>query len=309
MNNLDFDTGYRRQVESSNAHDGNSLNISPDGSKINTANAWDAGLKYKFSQHEKVYLKYNQSFRFPNIDEFWGWNPDWLAANPRIFNSSLLSPQVDRTYQVGGDFLVGPTKISASIYHTETSNQIRYETFSGSNINDPYRIERKGLYLSTISPIGDKLTVYTNSNLQDVSYTDGPNSGQSVPLAPHFSINARLTYKVNENWSLGTVVNYVGDQYYAGANDLYNNRNDPYGPTISNFYNKIPSYTVADIYASYKAKQWDARITVKNIANSHYATYGGINTVTMEHSNSMPWSYYYYPSDPRSVFASVSYNF
>ena len=196
---------------------------------------------------------------------------------------------------------------------TDTSNQIRYESFSGSNINDPYKIERKGLYLSTVSPIGDKLTVYTNSNLQDVSYTDGPNNGQSAPLTPHLTINARLNYKVDDNWSLGTVLNYVGDQYYAGAHDLYNNQGNPVSPSsvshyISNLYNKIPSYAVADIYASYKAKQWDARITVKNVANSHYATYGGINTVTL-HDGSMPWSYYYYPNDPRSVFASISYNF
>ncbi len=306
--NLDFDAGYRRQVENVNTHDGEPSNISPNGTKTNSANAWDAGLNYKFSQQEKVYVKYNQSFRFANIDEFWGWNPDWFATNPRIFNASLLSPQIDRTYQIGGDFLVGTTKITASVYHTNTSNQIRYESFLGSNINDPYSIARKGMYFSTVSPIGDKLTFYSNSNLQDVSYTNGPNNEQSVPLAPHLTINARLKYKVDENWSIGSVVNHVGNQYYAGYQDYYNHGS----ASITNFQNKIPSYTVADIYASYRRDKWDGRITIKNVGNSHYATYGGMGLVHLTPGASFSNygdTYYYYPSDPRSVFASVSYNF
>ena len=314
INNLDFDAGYRRQVENAKAGDGNAtigyigwdpIKGALNSSKTTSANAWDAGLNYKFSQQEKVYVKYNQSFRFPNIDEFWGIDQNTYQT---VFNGATLKPQLDRTYQMGGDFIVGSTKVTASVYHTDTSNQIRYESFSGSNINDPYLIERKGLYLSTASSIGDKLTVYTNSNLQDVSYTEGPNKNQSLPLAPRFIVNARLNYKVDENWSLGTVINHVGNQYYAGAHDLYNNRNGTYPITsINNFYSRIPSYTVADMYASYKTKQWDARITVKNIGNSHYASYGGMGFVTFP--SGADWSYYYYPSDPRSVFASVSYNF
>ena len=310
VNNLDFDTGYRRQVEYVNAHDGDPNNISPNESKTNSANAWDAGLNYKFSQQEKVYVKYNQSFRFANIDDFWAWNPnyDWVNpipnSNPRLFNASLLSPQIDRTYQIGGDFFVGTSKITASIYHTDTSNQIRYESFSGSNINDPYSIERKGLYLSTVSSISDKLTVYSNSSLQDISYKNGPNNGQSVPLAPHLTINARLNYKVDQNWSIGSVINHVGNQHYAGYQDYSNNGS----ATITNFLNKIPAYTVADIYASYKTDKWDGRITIKNVGNANYATYGGIGFV---HLTPVAYgdAYYYYPSDPRSVFASVSYNF
>lgn len=303
---LDLNTGYRRQIEHSTANDQPS-NHMPTSEKTTLANAWDAGLNYKISQTEKLYVKYNQSFRFPNIDEFWGWNP-----NPpwdRLFNGASLSPQYDRTYQIGGDLLLGATKITTSLYHTDTSNQIRYDSFANSNINDPYRIERMGVYLSTSSAIGDKLTIYTNSNLQDVSYSEGPNKNKSVPLAPHLTINGRANYKVDEHWSIGTIINHVSAQYYAGAHDLYNNRNGTYPITsITNFYNRIPSYTSADLYANYKAGAWDARLTIKNIGNSHYATHGGMGFVTLPGGGG-DWSYYYYPSDPRSVFLSASYNF
>ena len=72
---------------------------------------------------------------------------------------------------------------------------------------------------------------------------------------------------------------------------------------------RSPSYTVADVYLNYKAERWDARITIKNIANSHYATYGGIGFVSQPASVGSGYAYNYYPSDPRSLFASVSYNF
>jgi iron complex outermembrane receptor protein len=300
---LELDNGYRHQIENATAND-KPANSMPTAKKSTSANAWDIGLNYKLPQGQKLYVKYNQSFRFANIDEFWGLDSNWN----RVFNGALLTPQNDKTYQVGGDLLIGATKITASLYHTITSNQIRYDSFNDTNINDPYNIKRKGIYLSTISPINDKLTVYINSNLQNVSYADGPNQGQSTPLAPHLSTAGRINYKADDHWSVGTILNHVSSQYYAGAQDLYNNRNGSYPITsITNFYKKIPSYTVTDVYAHYKNGHWDAQVTLKNLTNSNYATYGGMGFVTQPSTSD--WAYYYYPSDPRSVLITLSYNF
>lgn len=300
---LELDNGYRHQIENATAND-KPANSMPTAKKSTSANAWDIGLNYKLPQGQKLYVKYNQSFRFANIDEFWGLDSNWN----RVFNGALLTPQNDKTYQVGGDLLIGATKITASLYHTITSNQIRYDSFNDTNINDPHNIKRKGIYLSTISPINDKLTVYINSNLQNVSYADGPNQGQSTPLAPHLSTAGRINYKADDHWSVGTILNHVSSQYYAGAQDLYNNRNGSYPITsITNFYKKIPSYTVTDVYANYKNGHWDAQVTLKNLTNSNYSTYGGMGFVTQPSTSD--WAYYYYPSDPRSVLITLSYNF
>jgi iron complex outermembrane receptor protein len=149
---------------------------------------------------------------------------------------------------------------------------------------------------------------YTNSNLQDVSYADGPNKNKTVPLSPYLTMNARLTYKVDDRLSLGAVLNYVGSQYYAGAHDLYNYSDPLYPYPINNLYKKIPSYTVTDMYANYKMDSWDARIIIKNITNTRYSTYGGMGFPETS-PGTITTSPYYYPSDPRSVFASLSYNF
>jgi iron complex outermembrane receptor protein len=67
----------------------------------------------------------------------------------------------------------------------------------------------------------------------------------------------------------------------------------------------MPSYLVTDLYASKKINQWDLRLTVRNIANENYSTYGGYQ----DKGASFYKGYYYYPSDPRSLFATLSYNF
>jgi iron complex outermembrane receptor protein len=73
-------------------------------------------------------------------------------------------------------------------------------------------------------------------------------------------------------------------------------------------YNKMPSYTVTDFYLSRKINNWDLKLTAKNITNERYASYGGYQD-KKDGGSLFYKGYYYYPSDPRSVFASVSYNF
>ena len=303
IGNTDLVTGYRRQIENATAKD-DPINNTPVGKKTTSADAWEIGLNYKFSNNEKLYVKYNQAFRFPNIDEFWGWDSN--APYGRLFKGALLTPQTDRSYQIGGDFVVGSTKITASAFHTDTSNTIRYNPVAFENVNDQYLIERNGIYLSTNSSITEKLSVFTNASVQETSYVNGPSQGKSVPLAPNLTLNARVNYKFDANWSVGTLFNYVGSQYYNGATDY---SNSAFPNSISNPYEKMPSYITADLYAAWRNDRWDARITVKNISNNNYASYGGITAVSFQNAPLFRDSYYYYPSDPRSVFATLSYNF
>jgi iron complex outermembrane receptor protein len=287
--NLDFSAGFRRQVESISARsfDGTSLGTEQ---KSVSANAWEVGVNYKFSDAEKLYVKYGQSFRFPNIDEFWGYDDSY-----NVTFAGIITPQIDRTIEIGSNVVLGNTKITTSAFYTRTNDQIRFQVATGKNINDPNLIERKGIYLSTDSSITNRLSLHTNSKLQDATYADGPYKGKSHDLVPSLLINARLNYKFDHDWSLGLVTNYIGSQYYDGANDNAE-------------YKKMPSYLVTDLYASKKIQQWDIRLTIRNIANEQYATYGGYQDKG-DGGAYFYKGYYYYSSDPRSVFASVSYGF
>jgi len=101
---------------------------------------------------------------------------------------------------------------------------------------------------------------------------------------------------ITSQWSIGGVVNYVGSQHYDAS------------PTDYNALAVMPSYTVADIYANYKLGNWETRLTVKNVGNAQYATYGGYGFVTGPNSNNGS-NYFYYPNDPRSIFISAKYSF
>jgi iron complex outermembrane receptor protein len=284
---LDLTGGFRRQTQQISANDNDGYDLS-NAQKTTSTNAWDLGLNYKFSGSEKIYIKYGQSFRFPNIDEFWGY-----SSSGRTFFGGLINPQIDRTAEIGSTFEIGNTKLTSSVFQTRTEDGIRYNVGAQKNINDANVVERKGVYLSTASLITDRLSFYTNSKLQEAIYEDGPYKGKSFDLVPKLLINARVNYKFDNDWSLGLVTNYVGSQNYDGAND-------------KSAYTKMPSYIVSDLYLNKKINQWDFRLAIKNLANERYATYGGYQ----DKSNpSFYAGYYYYPSDPRSVFASLSYNF
>lgn len=284
---LDLTGGFRRQTQqiSANDYDGSDHTAQ----KTTSANAWELGLNYKFSDAEKVYIKYGQSFRFPNIDEFWGY-----SISGRTFFGGLINPQIDRTAEIGSSFVIGNTTLSSSVFHTRTEDGIRYNVSSGKNINDANIVQRNGVFLSTATSITDRLSFFTNSKLQEAIYEDGPYKGKSFDLVPKLLINARVNYKFDNDWSLGLVTNYVGSQYYDGAND-------------KGAYTKMPSYIVSDLYLNKKINQWDFRLAIKNLSNERYATYGGYQDKSGDPRYYA--GYYYYPSDPRSVFASLSYNF
>ena len=279
---LEIAAGGRRQVEDISASQASSY-ITGNDKKSTSANAWEVALNYKISSNEKVYIKYGQSFRFPNIDEYWAYD----YTNHRAYLSEIMVPQLDRTSEIGANIVLGNTRIKTSLFHTRTEHEIRLQG-GWTNINDPDVIERNGVNLSTVSLITDRLSLNTNSKLQEATYVSGQFNGKSFDLVPHLLINARLNYQLDNDWSFGASTNYVGRQYYDGAND-------------AGAYTKMPSYVVTDLYANRKIGYWDIRATVKNVANEHYATYGGYSSGL--------GNYYYYPSDPRSVFASVSYNF
>lgn len=289
-NDLDFIAGFRRQIENITAYDLN-YGSTTNRQKTTSANAWEFGLNYRFSDTNKAYVKYGQSFRFPNIDEFWGY-----SSSGRTFFGGIIIPQLDRTAEIGSSFILGNTKFTTSLFHTKTEHEIRYNVLSGTNMNDTNTTERKGVHLSTATLLSERLSLHTNSKLQKAIYSDGEHEGRSLDLVPHLLVNARLNYKLENDWSLGVVSNYAGSQYYVGSNDLASQ----YGE-----YKKMPSYIVTDLYANKKLGNWNLNLTVKNVTNERYSTFGGLNKQT----NYAYSGYYYYPSDPRSVFASVSYNF
>ena len=292
---IDLDGGYRYQAQSATTNGVSIWRGTNNGSPSQTysANAGDIAINYKYSDGQRVYVKWNQSYRFPNIDEFWTWSS--AGGSPKF--GGILKPQTAQTYELGGNWQVLKSNVSASVFTSTSYSEIRYNPLTYLNSNSPYNINRNGAILNALTSVTSKLSVGIGGAVQHAFYASGPYQNQAISQVPNLLLNARATYTLDGNWSFGGVVNYVGNQHYDAA------------PEDSNGLAVMPAYTTADIYANYKAGNWETRLTVKNVGNASYATYGGYGTTVSLPNYTSGSSYYYYGSDPRSVFVTAKYSF
>jgi iron complex outermembrane recepter protein len=285
--------GFRRQVQQAST---SSTSVSAsNGTSVSNqqyaANAGDIALNFNYSPGQRIYAKWNQSFRFPNIDEYWGVAygpaPNYQAIT--VFNGILL-PQTTQTYELGGSWSVLNSKITSSIFRSATQNEISYNPATGYNYNSIYQVDRNGLLFDIAGNLSKSLSAAAGGKYQKSFYANGPFSGNAIPIAPNTLLNARANYALTPNASFGGVINYVSEQNYDT------------GPSYFNAAQMMPAYVVADVYASYRYQSLEGRFTIKNVGNAQYATYGTA-------PSNVSSRYSYYPSEPRSYFVNVRYNF
>jgi iron complex outermembrane receptor protein len=291
---IDFAGGYRYQTQSASANGVSIWNGStnPNPNQTYSANAGDIALNFKYLEGQRIYIKWNQSYRFPNVDEFWTWSS--AGGSPSF--GGILKPQTAQTYELGGNWQLLKTNLAAAVFSSVSQNEILYNPATFNNSNSPYNINRNGANLNFLSAMTSQLSIGGGGTAQNAFYANGPYQNQAIAQVPNLLLNARAIYVLNSNWSLGGVVNYVSNQRYDAA------------PAYYSSLNVMPSYTVGDVYANYKMGNWETRLTVKNIGNAQYSTYGGYGYVQLP-DNSSSNSYYYYANDPRSIFISGKYTF
>lgn len=293
-NAINLDGGYRYQTQSATTDGADIFYGGTNGTPNATysANAGDVALNYKYFEGQRVFIKWNQSYRFPNIDEFWSYSS--AGGGPTF--GGILKPQTAQTYEIGGNWQIFKSNLSASLFTSISQNEIRYNPTTFVNSNSPYDINRNGFVFNALTSATSRLSIGVGGTLQYAYYANGPYQNQVIGQVPNLLLNARAAYRLNNNWSFGGVINYTGNQHYDAS------------PTTYNTLAVMPAYTVADVYANYKDGNWETKLTVKNIGNASYATYGGYGYVTAAGGTGAS-NYYYYGSDPRAVFLSAKYSF
>ncbi|MBT8622027.1 TonB-dependent receptor [Polynucleobacter paneuropaeus] len=291
-----FTGGARHQTQQASTYYSavGSINGATTANQTFSANAGDAAFNFNYAKNQNLFIKWDQSYRFPNIDEFWGADP---TTGAQVFNG-ILKPQTAQTYSAGGNWMLNTLRINGSLFSSVSQNEITYNPTTGANYNSPYNVNRRGIVLDSSANLTNRLSIAGGGKFQRSYYADGPYMGQSIAMTPDLLLNARANYLIDQNWSFGGVVNYVSTQHYdAGTNT-----------TIYNSLALMPSYTVGDVYLNYKNSGWDTKFTVKNVGNSLYATYGGYAS-TQVASGSFVNNYYYYPSDRRAYYLTTKYSF
>jgi iron complex outermembrane receptor protein len=292
VNGMEATGGFRRQIQNVIANDAQFNNYAANVSRTNSANARTAALNYSYQKDQKVFIKWDQSFRFANTDEYWGFDP---ATFERTF-TGILNPQITRTISAGGEWNIYTLRLSSSIFSSVTTNEILLDPVSFNNVNIPDNVNRRGFLFDSTHNITPSLSIAGGGKFQKSYFASGQYAGIRTSISPDLLLNARVNYLLTPNWTTGGVINYVGNQYYDAD------------PAISNTLAVMPASVVADIYTSYKFKSWETKLMIKNIGNSNYSTYGRFGFVSMP-GGAFINSYSYIPGSPRSYFITSKYSF
>lgn len=289
---VELSVGARRQLQSFDTYDLNtSVGHSQAGSGTQAANAHEAGLNFKLNDTSRTYLRFNQSYRFANTDEYWGFD----SMGNRVF-SGELHPQTTKAYELGYDFKGPRQQLSAVIGQSVTQDEIRYDPAVFQNRNLVDNIGRTSLALNWSMQVLDNSHLTIAAHLQRAEYATGTYSGQTLGMVPSAIYNAGWIQDLANGSKAGVQLTHVSKQNYDTSPAVI--------PTLA----QMPAYTTADVFWARSYGKLETKVTVKNIADLNYASYGGYGFVSAPAGGGGN-SYYYYPADPRSVQLSMTYQF
>jgi outer membrane receptor protein involved in Fe transport len=237
-----------------------------------------------------VYGSLGRSFRAPAVLEL--ACADSLAACPLPFalgDDPPLDPVVATTWELGGNWVVGSTILSASLYRTDVRNDIGFIQSSNAifrgyftNIGDT---RREGVELAAQLFPSDRLSLYANyawthgtyrtpadifSIRADTLYSTSPLAGNNavavgdhIPLVPAHQVKAGGLFKVNRWLGAGLDLRYIGRQWLRG---------DEANQTVP-----LDGYFTANVRAGISAGPWEVNTVVTNLFDSHAPIFGTFN--------------------------------
>jgi iron complex outermembrane receptor protein len=278
--NLNLTLGARSQRVKQKVHqDADALSPALAGDASRTREAYDVGLTYA-AEGWRVYGKTGTTFRFANLDELFGYDPVTFAST----FAGNLKPQHGRINEVGGSIDFGPTKLRASFYKMDLTDEIGYDGTLNTNF-DPTR--RKGAELEADWKVSESLQAKASYAYTDASFRSGAYAGNAVPLVPRDQAGVQLTWNAGRNASYSAAVKHVGERRY--------------GSDFTNAQGMLGGYTTLDLQAVWNLKPWKITAKLLNALDKKYAALAGYSSFYSDT--------YYFPADRRSLFLSGRFDF
>ncbi|MDO6707494.1 TonB-dependent receptor [Photobacterium sp. 1_MG-2023] len=253
----------------------------PTGQSIdNDAHALELAFNYLVDDKQRLYVRYDQNFRFAKVDE-------------QAYTSAGvvgLKPQTGDSIEAGWSFSDSVLMTSLNVYRLDLQDEIVFDSsapapngglFPGANVNaDATR--RYGVDVSVVRYLTDAVSVGAEYHYVDAEFTQGPNKNKNLSwVAPHTG-RAFGTLVFMHDWQLFAESVYTGSKYRDGDN--------------ANAQDKVDDYWLFNTALSYTANRWQATLRVDNLADKSYA------------SSVYDWGAYY-SGDGRKATLSVDYQF
>lgn len=276
---LDLTLGARSQRMKQSAGD-QAAGMSSSAGR--TRNAWELGLSNRFGDAARVYAKVGRTFRFPNTDELFGFDPFTYET---IFRGDL-KPQQGTMRELGAAWKNAAAAVDASLFQTDLSDEIGFDGTSYSNVNLP-ATRHQGLELEGRWQVAPSWRTRLAYAYIDATFREGVNAGNDIPSIPRHKATLELAWNGGKIGTWSALINHVGRQRYSGDE--------------ANTLNTRPGYTTVDLRADWDLRDWLLTARITNLFDREYATAAGYSTAYSD--------YYYYPADPRSLFVGARYRF
>ena len=252
-----------------------------------TTEGYDGGIGYKYNPDSKVFADYTRSYRLPDLDEFFQ-SP--YGGSPSEINSGL-------TYQVGNQYQLGikdqsfnGVHLGSSVTEAQYKNEIFYDPVAqiyGANVNYGGRTRHYSEEAdAAIDLLNKKIEPFANITFQQSEFLKGNYSGNEIPYVPDHLANAGITFKPLERLSTSFTTHFVGKEFLDGDQS----NTDP----------KLKRYDTVDWNVKYGFKNIELWITLQNIFDSKYFTYG---------SGDPGQDAQYYPAPGRNIAAGIKVKF
>jgi iron complex outermembrane receptor protein len=242
-----------------------------------------AALTWRITDRVSAYASYARGFRYPNLDEaygFFGFTPN-------------LDPEKSDTYELGWKLRRQGLALNLALYHMNVSDEIFLDPISFQNQNLD-RVRHRGVEVSASWRACEWLELWGNYTYDDVEIRKDDTSpaleGQRMPITPKH--RGALGATVFLPWGFEV----AGNARYVGSRPLAND--------LTGVQDEMPRFATYDArigwrYALSEHIEFGIDVNGYNLTNRSYAEFGGI---PLFDPTGAPG---YFPSPGRSYLATA----
>jgi len=225
--------------------------------------SWNAGVVFKPAENGSLYLAFANSLTPPGSANF------ALSSSESNDNRPGLDPQETRHVELGTkwDLLDERLALSAAIYRTENSNQVSYDSLSGTYSQDG-TIVVKGAEVALVGQITNFWQVSAGIASMDSRQVDDFSRNNAGVVSENTGVrwSPDLTATLWTSYTLGDLTLGGGARYVSEQDRVINGADR----STSNMPS-IPSYWVADAMAAYRINDnLNLRLNVYNLFDEEY---------------------------------------
>jgi len=268
LKTLILSAGYRAEqagIKASNTDMLHPVNDFTDREQTYNADSYEVGLTWLVGQKSKVFAKYGTVYRIPFLDEVASYN----GFGGTLFNNNLKQEK-GVSMEVGTQFYpLDNLKIGMTLFRIDMEDELSWfatGTYTGYNKNQD-NTRHDGVEASLSYLWEKRARLYGNFTYHLATYEDGLYNKKELSLVPNRMANAGVEIYLPYDLTLRPEVRYVGDAFLS--------------QDFNNIAEKLDSYTLLNLYLSYKPSFGKVSITaffgVENLADVKYSSFGSYN--------------------------------